>query len=165
MENTFDRLTEALWEYGEAVRDLYQKRLLSDGKKASGNLINNIQTLVAYKGTEFVVYLELEDYWRWVEDGRKPGKFPPEEAILSWIKAKPVLPTPDSNGKLPTEKQLSFLIRRKIAREGTPAGHQLKETIESINSKYIPILQEALQQDFDTYVMKTFKDVGRMIKI
>lgn len=46
-----------------------------------------------------------------MERGRGPGKFPPEEPILNWVKAKGL-----SSDNI---KSLVFLIRRKIAREGT----------------------------------------------
>lgn len=165
MEDIFENLMLALDEYGQSVKDLYQKRLLSDNKKATGNLINNIQCKIAYQGTNYVVFLELEDYWKYVEEGRKAGKFPPVNKILDWIKIKPVLPTPMENGKLPTEEQLAFLISRKIANEGIPAGNQLAETVQDINRIYLPKLQEALQKDFDLYTIKAFNAVGKMIKI
>lgn len=164
-DNLFDNLMNALDDYGQAVKDLYQKRLLADNKKATGNLINNIECKIAYQGTTFTVFLELEDYWRYVEEGRKAGKFPPVDEILEWVKIKPDLLTPMENGKSPTEEQLAFLISRKIANEGIPAGNQLAETVTDINRQYLPILQEAIQKDFDTYTMKIFSEVGKMIKI
>lgn len=165
MEDTFENLMLALDEYGQAVKDLYQKRLLADDKKATGNLIDSVQCKIAYQGMNYVVFLELADYWKYVEDGRKAGKFPPVNKILDWIKVKPVLPTPMENGKLPTEEQLAFLISRKIANEGIEAGHQLAETVQDINRIYLPKLQEAIQKDFDLYTLKIFKDVGKMMKI
>jgi hypothetical protein len=44
----------------------------------------------------------LPEYWKYVEDGRKSGKYPPLETIKKWIEVKPVLPRPLANGKLPT---------------------------------------------------------------
>lgn len=165
MEDIFENLMKALDDYGQAVKDLYQKRLIADDKRATGNLIDSVQCKIAYQGINFVVFLELADYWRYVEDGRKPGRFPPVDKILEWVKIKPVLPVPMENGELPTEEQLAFLISRKIANEGIEAGHQLAETVEDLNKIYIPILEEALQKDFDLYTLKTFSDVGKMIKI
>lgn len=163
-DNIFENIMLALDEYGQAVKDLYQKRLLADDKKATGNLIDSVQCKIAYQGTEFAVFLELADYWKYVEGGAKPH-WPPKDKILEWIKAKPVLPRPLDNGKLPTDNQLAFLISRKIARDGIKAGNQLAETVEDINRQYMPILQEALQKDFDAYTIKIFKKVGKMIKI
>lgn len=165
MEESFENLLQVLYEYGEAVRDIYKDRLLADGKRATGKLIKNVQAFVAYEGTEAVVYLQLEDYWKYVENGRKPGRWPPRQKILDWIRIKPILPRPNENGKLPTQEQLAFLIQRKIGTKGIPAGNQLKETIESINNQYLPLLQEALERDFTAYALSVYGDINKMIRI
>ena len=160
----FDNLFKTLREYASRAVTLYKQRLLDDDKKASGQLIDSVSSEIKVGSDTFTVVLNLANYWKYVEDGRRPGKFPPPKAILKWITVKPVIPRP-IHGKLPTKKQLAFLIGRKIATEGIEAGHQLKETVDSLNAEYIPRLEAALQEDFNAYVLKTFEDVGRMIII
>lgn len=160
----FENLFNTLREYASQAVTRYKDRLLNDDKKASGQLLNSITSEIKVGGEQFTVVLNLVDYWKYVEEGRKPGKFPPPKAILKWITVKPVIPRP-IHGKLPTKQQLAFLIGRKIATEGIEAGHQLKETVDSLNAEYIPRLEAALQEDFNAYVLKTFEDVGRMIII
>lgn len=160
----FDNLLNTLREYATKAVALYKQRLIDDDKKASGQLLNSISSEIKVGSDTFTVVLNLANYWKYVEDGRRPGKFPPPKAILKWITVKPVIPRP-IHGKLPTKKQLAFLIGRKIATEGIEAGHQLKETVDSLNAEYIPRLEAALQEDFNAYVLKTFEDVGRMIII
>lgn len=171
-ENLFENIMMALDDYGQAVADLYKKRLLADDKKATGKLIDSVETVIAYKGTEFVVYLKLEDYWKYVEKGRRKGKkMPPVDAILEWIKVRHILPRPKTlkrggTSKTPFEKQqrsLAFAISKSIAKNGIPAGNQLKDTIESINAQYLPILQEALNKDWTKYSIKIFKNVNRLV--
>ena len=70
------------------------------------------------KGGTYKIYLILQDYWKYVEYGRKPGTFPNVGKIQEWIKIKPVIPRPLTNGIVPTEKQLSFLIGRSIKEKG-----------------------------------------------
>lgn len=164
-EELFENLMQVLWEYASSVKELYKGRLLADNKKATGALINSVDTFVVFQGTEFLVTLKVEDYYRWVEEGRKPGKFPPVDKILDWIKAKPVLPYPGKNGKLPTENQLAYLIGRKIATEGIEPGHQLSDVLEGLNRKYIPLLQEALNKDFDRYAISIFNKINKLVKI
>lgn len=160
----FDNLFKTLREYASQAVTLYKQRLLDDDKKASGQLIDSVSSEIKVGSDTFTVVLNLANYWKYVEDGRKPGKFPPPKAILKWVQVKPVIPRP-IHGKLPTKQQLAFLIGRKIATEGIEAGHQLKETVDSLNTEYIPRLEAALQEDFNAYVLKTFEDVGRMIII
>lgn len=110
----------------------YRRRLIDDNKRATGNLINNPAYMVEYDGRYLTVSLDLPDEWKYVEYGRKPGKFPPPDAIRRWIKVKPILPRPH-NGKVPTENQLVYLIGRKIHRDGIPAGNYLSTTIRDFD--------------------------------
>jgi hypothetical protein len=34
----------------------------------------------------------MEEYWKYLEYGRKSGKMPPIDDILSWINVKKILP-------------------------------------------------------------------------
>lgn len=145
----FKNLEFVLKEYGKAVEDLYREKLINDDKKASGGLIDTLKYIYSHNGFKYEVSLYLKDYWYYVEHGRKPGKFPPVDKILEWIRIKPVLPYEDKNGRLPTENQLAFLIGRKIAEKGIKAGNQLKKTIEELNSEYMYNIEEALSQDLD----------------
>lgn len=165
LELTFDNLNAALQEYVEEVRYMYRNRLILDDKYATGKLIQNIKTGVKFNGTTIKAVLYLQDYWKYVEEGRGPGKFPPPDKILEWIKVKPVEREPDRNGRVPTPEQLAYLIGRKIANSGITAGHQLKETVQEVNMRWIPRLQEAFQQDFEGYVIKVFDKAKKLIKI
>ena len=161
IDTGFDNLLNALSEYRNAVAVHYKDRLVADDKKATGQLINSISTEIKVGSDTFEVVLNVVDYFKYVEEGRKPGKFPPVDKILSWIRVKPVIPRP-INGKLPTEQQLAFLIGRKIATEGIEAGHQLRDTVQAINAEFIPKLEQALQEDFDAYAIKVYDKIGSL---
>ena len=78
----------------------------------------------------FIVSFDLVDYWWYIENGRGPGKMPPISAIEKWIEVKPIIP--DSiNGKVPTTKQLAYMIARSIGEKGTSGTHALDKTIQS----------------------------------
>ena len=59
-----------------------------------------------------------------------------------------------ANGKLPTTKQLAYLIGRKIATEGTTGTHDLEKTKTDILSWYKDKLSEALGHDVSNYIRK-----------
>ena len=148
---TFPHLEAALEEYGEAVRNLYQDKLIRGNKIATGDLLNSVEFEVKHEGTIYEVGLNLASYWKYVEYGRKPGgKFPPVNAIRDWIKVKPVLPKPMANGKLPTLNQLSFLIGRSIAENGIKPTNALEKAKEETNDKYIEKIVEAFSEDIGT---------------
>ena len=146
-------------EYAEKAEELYKRKLTDKGINASYKLLNSVKTTVKRGDDTFTVSINLEDYWIFVENGRKPGRFPPVSKILDWIRIKSVIPYSDSRGRLPTEEQLAFLISRKIAEQGTEGRNVLFETVDELNRHYLPLLQKALDDDFarfsyeiDTYI-------------
>lgn len=146
-------------EYAQKAEELYKRKLTDNSINASYKLLNSVETVVRRNDDEFTVTINLEDYWIYVENGRGPGKFPPIDKILEWIRVKPVIPYSDNRGRLPTEEQLAFLIARKIANDGTEGRKVLYETVEELNRYYLPKLQQALDSDFarfsyeiDTYI-------------
>lgn len=124
----------------------YKANLTGDNKTASGTLIESIHPVLEYTSGKYDVSISLADYWKYVEYGRRPGKFPPPNAILNWIRIKPVLPRP-INGITPTEKQLTFLIGRKIATEGIAPGHQMQHAFDEVLASCNEELSSAIAQD------------------
>lgn len=152
-------------EYCMEFKRVYKDKLEKDGKRATGALIDNMETEIKVSGTTISVVLNVADYYYYVENGRKPGKFPPVLKIKKWIQDKPILPHPDKNGKLPTENQLAYLIGRKIATEGIKPGGQLKETVQTLNNIYLQKLQAALEADFNIYQIKILDEINKIVKI
>ena len=142
----FDNLMAVLEEYGQAVRNLYQDNLIRNDRIATGDLLNSIDYQVQFNGVAYEVQLKLEEYWKYVEEDTKPH-WPPVNKILEWISAKPVIPKPDDRGRIPTPKQLAYLIGRKISRVGTEGSHDLKDAIEVINARYRDKIVYAIGQD------------------
>lgn len=153
----FAHLEQVLKEYGQEVENLYRDRLQKDNKVASGGLIDTLRYVYHHQGISYEISLYLKDYWYYVEHGRNAGKFPPVDKILEWIEVKPILPYQDKNGKLPTPNQLAYLIGRKIAEKGIEGGHQLEETLDDINDRYMMKIEQALSEDLD-------ESVGLIIK-
>ena len=153
----FEHLKAVLERYAIDVKNAYQENLRDDGAIASGELINGVNYILDFKGTRFEVSLRLEEYWKYVEYGRKTkSKFPPPSAIRKWIEVKPILPRPMKNGKLPTLEQLTYLISRKIAEVGIRPRNVLANTLEDINQEYDDKISEALTQDLIDAVNEVF---------
>jgi hypothetical protein len=142
----FDNLMAVLEEYAQEVRNLYQDNLIRNDRIATGDLLNSIDYQVQFNGVAYEVQLKLEDYWKYVEEDTKPH-WPPVNKILEWISAKPIIPKADDRGRIPTPKQLAFLIGRKISRVGTEGSHDLKDAIEVINARYRDKIVYAIGQD------------------
>lgn len=138
----FKRLKEVLERYGQLLVTKYQMYV----PEASGKLVQSVKYELKYNETSYEVGLWLEDYWKYVEYGRKAGKFPPLSKIEEWIRVKPVIPRP-YDGKLPTEKQLSYLIGRKIAEEGIEPKNVLKRAEDEVKDEMLMSIKQAIMED------------------
>lgn len=159
--------TELKWEHTIDVLNRYGELLVTRYQtyvpEASGKLVNSVRYELKTPDRTFEIGLWLEDYWYYVENGRKAGKFPPIEKIKDWITVKPIIPRPMKNGKLPTEDQLAFLIARKIAREGTLGTHPLERAVEDVNGQMLMSLKEAIIEDIGeslTTTLITLNNLG-----
>lgn len=178
---SFDNLAAVLNEYGAAVRDAYREEMDVRGKNASGNLSRKVRFEVQggadlFGGAAFEVLLMLPPYWFNVEFGRKPcppsKHWVPVDKLIEWIKVKPVIPRPDKNGKIPTVKQLAYLINRAIndpdrrgddpKRPGIAPTPVLQSALDKVNAEFEPRLEAAITADLNVYLNAlSFSDFSR----
>lgn len=123
-------INQTIKEIADRMLELYRNKLIDKNINASNTLSDSADVIVEVNGTTLSVSFILEDYWKYVEYGRRPGKRPPIDAIEQWIKVKPIIPDP-INGRIPSTKQLAFLISRKIGMEGTKAQRPLESAVYS----------------------------------
>lgn len=145
MEIKWNHLLSTLDRFADRFIEIARENILNNGSNASGELGDSLEKIVEIGEDSFSVKISLADYWYYVEHGRGPGKFPPPPAIQNWIEVKPVTPTPGVDGKTPTVQQLSFLIGRKIAREGT----EPKPFFEPAKQQVLQELSDAIDQAID----------------
>lgn len=145
----FENTYRVLNEYGNRLVELYKKELTDGNINASYDLYNSVRSIFDDNGKSFEIKLELEDYWKYIENGRKAGKFPPIDAIEKWIEIKPVIPYPLKNGKLPTPPQLAYLIARKIGLEGIEPKPILQKSVDEIMEDIYKDIENALYKDFE----------------
>ena len=143
-------------EMAIAIRNEYQDNLIRNDRIASGDLLNNIEYEITRGDFTYTIYVKMKDYWYYVENGRKAGKWPPIDNILNWITVKPVLPRPNAKGKLPTPQQLAFLIARKIGEEGTEGTQDLRKATDTIWDTFEDRLYEAIDEDVDAAFIQIF---------
>ena len=55
-------------------------------------LKNNIRFNLKVNDTVFEIEFEAPEYWKFANYGRRPGKFPPPDAIDRWIKRRKITP-------------------------------------------------------------------------
>ena len=150
----FTELQQVLQDYAKEAEEIYKYQISLGGKNASRKLTDTIKSNIIVGDQAYEVSLTLQEYWKYVESGRAPGKFPPVKALLDWISVKPIIPRPDANGRIPTPKQLSFLIGRKIKEEGIEPFPALETTKEELDKIYHEKLSAALGHDVSHYIRK-----------
>lgn len=124
------------WENTQRVLEDLAPRML-DKYKELGNTENVTVTV-----GDLEVSLHLPPYWMYIEHGRGPGKFPPIEAIQTWMTVKHIVPRENR-----TVPQVSYLIARKIAREGTQGKYAVEGTVDMVKNEFLPRLYSAIAQD------------------
>lgn len=145
----WNNLSQVLEDYAVTLRNRLQDSYIQDDKVASGELLNSCEYIIEKDDRQIEVSLSLAEWWKFVEYGRKPGKFPPPDKIRDWVRIKPVVPREGSNGKLPTEQQLTYLISRKIALEGIEASNNLTRSVKEINEDFDERIMEAINKDIE----------------
>ena len=95
--------TELLIErFNDNVKDDLSSKGIDNTREASNSL--RVETTIQ-KNLVSIKSVGV-DYLYYLDQGRKPGKFPPVDVIEQWVATKPVEIDP-------------YLVGRKIAREGT----------------------------------------------
>ena len=131
-------LLEVLDRVGEYFCNLVQKKMMQNKSNASGTLTNSFTYTYGVEDGRYWVEVSMEDYWKYVNDGRKPGKMPPISKIEEWIRVKPIQPRPYTY--TPTVKSLAFLIQRSIREKKgyAPPRSVLEDWIEKKGIKPQP---------------------------
>ena len=173
-EYSFPATEAVLREMAESMRNLMRDKLDRNGTNASKELTNSINYILDIGGSYLDVSIELADYWKYVENGTKPH-WPPIDKIEKWIKVKPVVPqvmpityywyvngrkkgAPKTIKKsrtvqrIPSVRELAFLISRKISRVGTEAQPFFWNSVEEAVADFEERIEAALSQDIEAQI-------------
>lgn len=90
MESSFTNLGTVLEGYSKKITEALKKNLENHDSIASHKLWQSIQFPVTIFGTKYTATLKMEDYWKYVDEGRKPGKMPPTAPLVKWISQKAI---------------------------------------------------------------------------
>ena len=82
-------IEQILYQVAMDVASDYQNELKTFNSIATGEL-HNVDFEVNIKGGTYTISLILQDYWKFVEDGRKKGQLPNIGKIQEWIKVKTI---------------------------------------------------------------------------
>lgn len=154
------KLTEKIYPFGNPnIRGL-------SNKIASGSLYRSMKSRVVETEDGLMLEMEYNDYLKYVNRGRKPGKMPPVQAILQWVKERK-LKKRDKKGRFAKGGQLSlaWAISKNIATYGIrPAGifdkayDSLEDVLMNPPAEFrdeYERLYDAIGQDVENFLMRT----------
>jgi hypothetical protein len=125
--------------------------------RASGNLIKNLS--VYWIDSDFEsnpeLIVELPDYYYFVEQGRKPGRFPPLDVIRNWARIKKEVPQfRDKKGRFISNESRAFLIGRSIATYGFGATPFIDNAVNDV----LPQITKKLGDAAATFLQKAINE-------
>jgi len=91
-------------------------------KVASGSLINSINYKLQDTANGIQFQLLANDYIKYVDQGRRPGTYPPINAIKQWVRIKGIKP------------EAAWAIRTNIFKFGIKPTNVIRKTLNIINT-------------------------------
>lgn len=136
----------------------YKDEIKNSGHSASGDLVNTASYRCTFDGRYFEIIFRLADYWKYLENGTKPH-FPPLEAIEKWITVKHIVPRTNSK-RVPTTRQLAYLIARGISNNGTKPTKLLQKTIDNSNDlidALVNVITKQIEEEINSEIENTIE--------
>ena len=158
MDIKWTHLRQVLEDFADYFIQGARDNLQGNGSNASYTLYDSFEKIIVVDDEHFSVSIALEDYWTYVENGRGPGKFPPVSKIEEWISVKPISPYPGKDGKIPSVDQLTYLIGRKIATEGTDPQPFFQPAKDDAISRFEEAISLAIDEDVTEFVIEQVVD-------
>ena len=122
-------------------------------KVASGSLVNSINYRLRESINGFQIQLLANDYLKYVDQGRRPGTYPPIQAIQKWASIKGI------------PKEAAWAIRQNIYKFGIKPTNVIRKTLRVIetsrdaNRKYeqrmVDNIVKQLEKNFNVTVSKS----------
>lgn len=85
-------------------------------KKKTGNLYNSIN--VSFDADANKMRVSMLNYWKYVNDGRQPGKYVPLKPLMDWMRTKGMNRDPKGRFKKFNIKGVAFAISKSIKENG-----------------------------------------------
>lgn len=157
-------LRKVLERFGEELVDVYISKMDERSIHATHNLADSVSYELVAGERSMAIDISLLDYWKYIEYGRKAGKFPPLDSIERWIKVKGIEPMTRTqasvsrwtkhkgsirrnDGSIPSIKSLAYLIGRKIKEEGIAPRPILTDAVTNVYKRFEDAIEEAVTKD------------------
>jgi hypothetical protein len=137
---------QACKEFMDIFMTELRNQLASLGKAVSGNLINSLSYTISRTNNGFDCILNAADYLSVVDEGRRPGSFPPLDKIEIWAEAKGI--------KIGTPRQTAFVIGRSISEKGIQPTDVINKSFDAAFERYKGKFLDQIELDFNDMIDK-----------
>ena len=137
---TDDGIIRIIQNWGNELIAQMQNRLRSNKTNATSRLSESIEPNVKSRQGGYDLKVLMQDYWEYVENGRKPtqkgGSGELYKNIYEWIRYKQPLQAKvaQSPDRIAATKSLAYVITRKIHREGTKAQPFVTPSLKQVTT-------------------------------
>ena len=115
---------------------------------ASGSLYREIEVNVVENTQDgfYELQMAMPLQGQFINDGRRPGRYPPLAPIDKWVRQKQQLSGSirDAKGRFIPRKSLVFLIRRSIAQKGYGGNNFITKAYEAVAPQILDLYGEAV---------------------
>jgi len=127
-----------------------------DMKVKTGNLYNSIE--VVYIPAQNEIQVSMLDYWRYVNDGRKPGKYVPIAPLMKWIRTKGFNKNKKTGRFQKFQiKNVAFAISTNIKKFGIAPTYFYDKAATKFEKSFEDEAVKALGIDFETFFDRVFE--------
>ena len=118
--------------------------------KQTGALYNSIR--VNYDSSSDSIVVQMEDYWQYVNDGRKPGKYVPIKPLMKWIRTKGFNKS-KTTGKFQkfNIKGMAFAVSKNIQKFGIAPTNFYDDAFKIFEKKFEEEIYRALEIDINNF--------------
>ena len=138
-------VTQEINEICAELLERYKQEIKNTGHYASGELANTASYVTKWDGRYFELYFNLQEYWKWLENGRAPGNKPPYRAIRDWMIVKKLIPSSKEN-RIPRDYAFIANVRRNIAQNGIKPAKVLQKSLDGADDLLSKLADEFTKQ-------------------
>ena len=140
-------LDKLLRKYGQDFLNILTRDLIEAGKNSTGTLIKSLQADLVKVAEGISIAISSEEYLTYVDQGRKPGSFPPIVKIKEWCRLKNI---PES---------ASYAIAKSIYKNGIKPTHVIDKATKEFVTKVTPEMEKDLAPIIEQQIVKMFQDI------
>jgi len=145
-----DGILRIVQNWGNELIAQMQNRLRINNTNATSSLSSSISPKITSKPGGYRLTTMMQDYWYYVENGRKRGEKPPYANIYEWVQNKKEMQMKISQSpdRIAATKSLTFAIRNVVGKRGTKAQPFISNSLEKVTT-------ETLGQRIAQYIADT----------